>query len=296
MRMPRNSLPAVLLLAAAGCSGSRIANWDPADYTAASGDTIYTIAWKYELDPHELARWNNLRTPYRVLPGQRLEMQPPEPGASATADSQPVNRPRARPADSVVVDRGDTLYSIARENDLTAEQLAAMNGLEAPYIIRPGQTLQLKRVRPAAGVGAPTRPRPVDKPDEPVTAASRNISWQWPVKGEVMNTFSRSRPDSKGIDIAGVEGAPVKATAPGRVVYSGNGLISYGNLVIIKHNRHYLSAYAHNRRLLVKEGDEIAAGQKIAELGKTGTDSPRLHFEIRKNGKPVDPMSYLPRS
>jgi lipoprotein NlpD len=116
------------------------------------------------------------------------------------------------------------------------------------------------------------------------------------VTGAVVNRFNNSRSDSKGIEIAGREGSPVRAAAPGKVVYSGNGLISYGNLVIIKHNRNFLSAYAYNRKLLVSEGDTVKAGQKIAELGRSGTDSPRLHFEIRKNGKPVNPLSYLPSS
>ncbi len=120
--------------------------------------------------------------------------------------------------------------------------------------------------------------------------------WQWPVQGKVISTFKRNTVDRKGIKIAAKEGNSVKAAAAGKVVYSGNGLISYGNLVIIKHNRTYLSAYAHNRKLLVKEGQMIKSGQKIAVLGKTGTESPRLYFEIRKNGKPVNPIKYLPRS
>jgi lipoprotein NlpD len=119
------------------------------------------------------------------------------------------------------------------------------------------------------------------------------IRWQWPVEGRVLAEFSPER-GSKGIDIDGREGAEVRAAAPGRVVYAGDGLRGYGNLVIVKHNDTLLSAYAHARRLLVEEGARVEAGQAIAELGATGADRPKLHFEIRRNGQPVDPLRLLP--
>ena len=125
---------------------------------------------------------------------------------------------------------------------------------------------------------------------------NQKINWAWPIKGKLIKTFNKRLNDAKGIDIAGRVGSEVKAAASGKVVYSGNGLISYGNLIIIKHNDLYLSAYAHNRKLLVKEGQQVRVGQRIAELGSTGAENPRLHFEIRKNGKPVNPVRYLPSS
>jgi lipoprotein NlpD len=122
-----------------------------------------------------------------------------------------------------------------------------------------------------------------------------NVRWHWPHSGTVIANFSSSGKVNKGIDIAGNPGDSVKAAADGSVVYAGNGLLGYGNLIIVNHNEHYLSAYAHNRKILVKEGEGVKAGQVIAELGSTGTDKPKLHFEIRKNGNPVDPSRYLPR-
>jgi lipoprotein NlpD len=218
-----------------------------------------------------------------------------KPGAASKATSQSSSTARREPRpEAITVRKGDTLYGLAKQYDMSASRLASINGLKSPYVITPGQKLKLKA--PAAG-GTQTASTSRKKtgtaslPDD-----NRKISWQWPVQGKLITTFKSNKSGRKGIDIAGREGKDIKAAAPGKVVYSGNGLISYGNLVIIKHNRTYLSAYAHNRKLLVREGDSIKAGQVIAELGKTGADSPRLHFEIRKNGKPVNPLNYLPSS
>jgi lipoprotein NlpD len=121
-----------------------------------------------------------------------------------------------------------------------------------------------------------------------------DINWRWPHVGTVIAAYSTSGKVNKGIDIAGNPGDSVRAAASGNVVYAGDGLLGYGNLVIVNHNEHYLSAYAHNRKVLVREGEDVTAGQKIAELGSSGTDRPKLHFEIRKNGNPVNPVPYLP--
>ena len=295
--MKRVLLAGALAIALSGCTSKR---WDPDDYPVRSGDTLFSIAWKYELDPFELARWNNISSPYRIYPGQRLNMRPdsndrgPDGNDRGPAPKQtekkrkPVSRP-----DVITVRKGDSLYLISEKYDVSIRQLAAVNGLAPPYTIMPGQKLKLN-------AGKVSR-KPADKPVKTTTstaipAGTGKISWQWPVRGKLITTFQSNKTDRKGIDIAGNQGKAVKAAASGKVVYSGNGLISYGNLVIIKHNRTYLSAYAHNRKLLVSEGDSVKAGQKIAELGKTGADSPRLHFEIRKNGKPVNPLKYLPSS
>jgi lipoprotein NlpD len=121
-----------------------------------------------------------------------------------------------------------------------------------------------------------------------------NIAWRWPHVGTVLASYSTSGKVNKGLDIAGNPGDPVRAAAGGQVVYAGSGLLGYGNLIIVNHDEHYLSAYAHNRKILVQEGEDVKAGQVIAELGSSGADRPKLHFEIRKNGNPVDPMGYLP--
>ncbi len=189
---------------------------------------------------------------------------------------------------------GDTLYGLAKKHRIDAKQLARANNLKHPYRIYPGQRLQ-REVRGTTRI-ASSAPRSKPRATKPVAKNPRVDRWQWPVRGKVLSRFNSRRTDARGIDIAGREGVAIRAAAAGKVVYSGNGLISYGNLVIIKHNDSYLSAYAHNRKLLVSEGEQVKAGQSIAELGKTGTDKPKLHFEIRKHGKPVDPMRYLPAS
>lgn len=210
------------------------------------------------------------------------------------------------------VKRGDTMYSIAWRYGLDHKDLARWNGIGAPYTIHPGESLRLnpprgqsaaasaskpsstRATRPAARPKAPVATAPKSAPRPPPPASSK-LSWQWPTEGRVVSPYSASASGKKGIDIAGREGQPVKASSGGEVVYSGGGLRGYGQLIIINHNKNYLSAYAHNRKLLVKEGDRVRSGQQIAELGSTGTDRPKLHFEIRYKGRPVDPLRYLPR-
>ena len=206
-------------------------------------------------------------------------------------------------------------------------KVAAANSIAAPYTIYPGQKIQLKEAPvPAKPVAVAPRatttsgkttspvspksaPVPVRKPDANVTKSSStgatNASkagvytgskvgaWQWPTTGRVTRGYSSSV--HKGIDISGKRGDTIKSVAAGKVVYAGTGIVGFGELLIVKHNDVYLSAYGHNERLLVAEGDTVRAGQKIAEKGSSGTDSVKLHFEIRKEGKPVDPQRLLPR-
>ena len=200
------------------------------------------------------------------------------------------------------VKRGDTLFAIAGRYRLNYKKLALWNGIGKPYTIYPGQRLRLYRSR----VRSHSRQRSASKYQKKTYTASRksakkrdnvanSVGWRWPVSGKVIKTFSYAGSGKKGIDIAGTPGQRVAAASAGRVVYSGSGLIGYGQLIIIKHNQTFLSAYAHNRKLLVKEGEFVKSGQKIAELGETGTDRPKLHFEIRRHGEPVDPLIYLPK-
>lgn len=208
---------------------------------------------------------------------------------------------------------GDTLYSIAWESGRDYRELAAWNRISPPYLIRPGQVLQLyppsdsgARVKPKTKTTAkPEKPAPRDKTavkksvpqkPEPPTArpTSKFGSWSWPVEGQIIERFTPSG-SNRGIDIAGKKGQAVHAAAPGTVVYQGSGLRGYGELIIIKHDADFLSAYAHNDKILVKEGNVIRRGQKIAEMGSSGTDRAKLHFEIRYRGTPVDPLTYLPK-
>lgn len=220
-----------------------------------------------------------------------------------------------------VVKRGDTLYSIAFRFGWDWKALAAHNGLRDPYLIRVGQVIRFgnstsvpsspvvvasvpstppprvpapvpSQPTPSAPATAAARPAPATTPVTPVTRSAKG--WAWPTQGAVISRFSSNGSLNKGIDIAGELGEPVLAASDGSVVYAGSGLRGYGELIIIKHSDTYVSAYGHNRRLLVREGQQVKAGQRIAEMGSTGADRVKLHFEIRRQGKPVDPLQYLP--
>lgn len=209
--------------------------------------------------------------------------------------------PRVTSGTHIVRD-GETLYSIAWIYGRDFRELADSNNIRSPYIIHPGQHVSLEqRTRPAPQKPPVTPPRrevvkKAPQSQRPTASPNpQNITWRWPAKGKVLQGFSMSGSVNKGIDIGGNLGEPVMAAAAGEVVYAGSDLAGYGRLIIMKHNNSYLSAYAHNRKLLVSEGNSVKAGQKIAEIGSTGTTEPKLHFEIRRDGKPVDPMRFLPK-
>ena len=222
---------------------------------------------------------------------------------SPTPVTQGVHRVRA----------GETLYSIAWRYNRNHHELAQSNGISAPYDIYPGQVIKLTKTahKPTPIAKSTTsqpssnqssrykKPASHTKPVQEKVANQRHnkvdMSWSWPAKGSVVERYSLSGRINKGIDLSGRRGEPVYAAADGKVVYSGTGLVGYGNLIIIKHNEVYLSAYAHNSKLLVKEGQKAKAGQKIAEIGSTGANRDKLHFEIRRSGKPVNPLQYLPQ-
>ncbi len=179
---------------------------------------------------------------------------------------------------------GETLYSIAWRYGLDYRYIATLNHIPPPYHVVAGQRLSLARpvLSKKLIVSAPAR--------EPRESNVRVSAWQWPARGPVVGYYSAL---NKGINISGHLGDPIYATAAGQIVYSGSGLRGYGHLIIIKHNSSYLTAYAHNRVVLVREGQKVRAGQKIAEMGSTGTRRVMLHFEIRLNGRPVNPLDYL---
>lgn len=217
------------------------------------------------------------------------------------------------------VQRGETLYQIAFRYGWDWKELARANNMREPYTIYPGQEISLRppgrgqsrpptvsSPRPPAVVVATPTPsrtptttaRPAPAPAKPAAAPrlpAKVGGWSWPAKGALISRFQSNGSLNKGIDIAGEQGQPVRAAANGAVVYAGRGLLGYGDMIIVKHDENYLSAYAHNSRLLVKEGDQVKSGQTIAEMGSTGTDRVKLHFEIRRKGQPVDPLSYLPK-
>lgn len=279
----------VLVVACASTDG-------PQSYTVKRGDTLFSIAQRHGMNYRELAAVNNLRYPYLLKPGQRLRIPVDNPGYHT-------------------VKRGETLYSIAWKYGLDYRQLAAANGIRYPYTIHAGRRLTLtppaaiaskpatapKPKPPSSARSGSTAPKPAAKPTpKPVPKSApampaNSDPWAWPANGKVVETFSTSGRVNKGIDIAGQRGQPVQSTRSGKVVYAGTGVAGYGSLIIVKHDETYLSAYAHNDRILVKEGAMVKAGQKIAEMGDSGTDRVMLHFEIRREGKPVNPLGFLPK-
>jgi len=209
------------------------------------------------------------------------------------------------PAGVHVVQRGDTLFSISWQQGLDYQTVAGWNGISPPYTIYPGQKIRLYplgRVSRPAPAPVPSQshavPSPAPTPTKPAIMAradDASVHWQWPASGPILRRFDGEASGKKGISIGGTHGNQVRAAAAGRVVYAGSGLVGYGRLIILKHNDTYLSAYGHNRDLFVQEGAEVRAGQVIADMGSSGTNRIQLHFEIRRNGKPVDPLRYLPR-
>nr|WP_082708731.1 peptidoglycan DD-metalloendopeptidase family protein [Marinobacterium profundum] len=237
-------------------------------YRVRKGDTLYSIAWRYSLDYRELARLNNIDSRYRIYPGQALRLQFGQPAVTKTSPVR-ASLPLVVTPLNGRVDGSDSAGSVA-------VQANANGGNNAPVQENPRA--------PAAPVPAPAKPQVVP---------TQTLSWRWPAEGPLLNGFSSTA--TKGINIAGKAGDPVIAAGPGRVVYAGDGLRGYGILVIINHNQEFLSAYAHNSRVFVKENDMVNGGDKIAEVGSSGAARDMLHFEIRRDGQPVDPLRYLPK-
>ncbi|MCZ6732126.1 MAG: peptidoglycan DD-metalloendopeptidase family protein [Gammaproteobacteria bacterium] len=253
--------------------------------TVAAGDTLYSIAWEAGRDYRELAKWNSIRPPYIVRPAQRIRLYPPSYGKKSVGSSYRV------------VVAGDTLYSIAADVGIHYRQLAEWNNIRHPYVIRPGQRLRVIRPGKLAtatqqrSTKSPSRAKTLSKAPPKATATG---PWVWPTDGPILARFTPNGAN-KGLDIGGNRGQTVRAAAAGQVVYQGSGLRGYGQLIIVKHNGEFLSAYAHCDRIYVEEGDVIKVGQKIAAMGGSGADRVKLHFEIRYRGSPVDPLKYLPR-
>ncbi|MHB1174466.1 MAG: peptidoglycan DD-metalloendopeptidase family protein [Sulfuriferula sp.] len=267
-----------------------------ATHTVQKGDTLYSIALQYGLDYRDLERWNGLPDNYLIHIGQVLKLTAPQqPGdgiqtvpAESTVQTIPLRiepLPQGQAASNVPLITQPTIVKLPY-SDAALAQLAQGGGTSAvPAAQNAAPAAAAPEIAPAAA--------PPQAPPAPTTSNDSGIDWMWPTQGRVIAGFDEAK-NSKGLDIAGKAGQAIFASAAGKVVYSGEGLRGYGKLVIIKHNPTYLSAYAHNQLILVKEGQTVARGQKIAEMGDSGTDQVELHFEIRKMGKPVDPMTYLP--
>jgi lipoprotein NlpD len=254
-------------------------------YVVQRGDTLYSIALEFGHDFRDLARWNALDDPSKLQVGQILRLQPPaEVGGAAVAavPVAPVAAVEVRPLDAAPVaePKPPTQAPDAAPPAQGAAPAATLSPAPAP-------------AAPAAPAPAPPAAPSVEPtPRSAAPAVQSGLTWAWPAAGKLIEVFDEAR--NKGIDIAGQEGDPVLAAADGQVVYRGNALRGYGNLVIIKHSDDFISAYAHNRQILVEQGQNVKRGQRIAEIGRTDADRPKLHFEIRRQGRPIDPVRLLP--
>lgn len=255
------------LFSSSGCSSQRVAEVRDSSnlkkttqkyHVVAHGDTLYSIAWRYGLDYHSLAAVNRIKEPYLIHSGQKIRID------------LAANKVNIFPSRSLPV----TKLSDKKQQD---------NSVNSKVTKQSKEKLKRSEINTNSansyGVNG---------------TVPGTFKWQWPANGRLLASFQGAAGSNKGIDLEGKLGESVIAAAAGQVVYSGSGLRGYGNLLIIKHNEFFLSAYAHNNRLLVKEGDFVKAGQRIADMGLSGTDRVKLHFEIRSEGKPVDPQKYLP--
>lgn len=265
-------LPLLLILGLTACGGggravAPVGSYDydsskrqistpPTYYTVRKGDTLYSISWRYGMDYKDVARINGIRPPYTIYVGQKIHFK----SATRTVSKPQPSQAQSKPVKPVPAAKPAPASSPPPKNTTTT-----------------------------------AKAKPAPSSTQQAFVGNQNLQWRWPTDGKVVSAYSNSNPGRKGIDIAGKAGQPIIAAESGKVVYSGNGLPRYGNLLIIKHNDVYLSAYAHSDKLLVKEGEIVNAGQKIALMGRTGTQRDQLHFEIRRNGKPVDPIRFLPK-
>lgn len=307
-------------------------DWRPDLYTVKRGDTLYSIGLEHGYDYKDIAQANNIRAPYTIFVGQKLKLKPSTISAAA-ASAEPTPAPESAGVVVTPLDLGggtvvaapteptSTVTSVAATPPVIIEPIALREpyselALNAP-LVQPKPIVQPKPmpVAPATApapatpvttattapeaakpAATPTATAPAAKPviAAPTTTATvAGITWSWPTSGKVLAGFNQGG-NAKGIDIGGSTGQSILAAAPGKVIYSGSDLRGYGKLVIVKHNADYLSVYAHNSNILVKEGESVVRGQKIAEMGNTDTDRTKLHFEIRHQGKSVDPATFLP--
>ena len=253
-RSPNATKAPAKMIAGADNSGK------PGYYSVKSGDTLIRIGMDNGQSWRDIARWNNIENPNLIETGQVLRVTPPE-------------------------EAGVVVRPVSSTNVVTSPAPASAASA-------PATAANTAAVRPPASAASPPNSSTPANNLANTDSAEETVSFQWPTRGNVLAGFDEVK--NKGIDISGKAGDPVLAAADGKVVYAGSGLRGYGNLVILKHNNTYLTAYAHNQSLLVKEDQAIKRGQKIAEMGNSDADQVKLHFEIRRQGKPVDPAKYLP--
>ncbi|WP_354623508.1 peptidoglycan DD-metalloendopeptidase family protein [Psychromonas sp. MME2] len=237
-------------------------------YKVEAGDTLYSIAWKTGVDVNNIAKYNNLKAPYTIYQGRNLKLRP---SLAKKSHSGTVTTVKKTSSTAKKI-KSSCVSEICVQNK--KEKVVASNAKEYHKHSNKPKASQINVNDKGGG---------------------KISNWRWPAAGKLSKTFSSSQAGMKGISISNQRGAPVYVASPGLVVYAGSALRGYGNLIIIKHNNDYLSAYAHNEKLLVNENEQVTAGQVIATMGDSGTETVHLHFEIRYRGKAVDPQRYLPK-
>ena len=303
----------LIALLAVACTPTLV-NFAPRVHVVQSGETLFSIAWRYQLDVRELVLWNELENPNLILVGQRLLLTPE--GLAGTQAANAGQTPGAPPASSGQTgsaQTGPTQPPVAAPPTASESSGAGSSATPAPRQQAavpavptpvPTPSPPPAPVRTAAGsMGAvpassdqtaTSRPPPAPHAQQPSLAVLPAPTWQWPIRGPVVSPYGAAQGTGSGIGIGAQLGADIRASAAGQVVYAGDGLAAYGNLIIIKHNDTFLSAYGHNDELVVGEGDEVEQGDVIAKMGMGPERQPQVHFEIRRNGTPVDPLGRLP--
>jgi lipoprotein NlpD len=293
-------LLAVLLLT--GCTtynvrapvGDRTAGpaHNPDTHLVRRGDTLYSIAFQYGYSIEEVARWNDLGPPYTIYRGQELRLVPRN--RQVSRPPPPASRPKAR----APVRTSLATVGVSQPKFQSLPKTSASLPRNAARVVAPPTVATVAPVQvPAASAQSQTpaaSPAASASIEFETPAEDGPLTWAWPASGALIRGYHPDKTGKKGIYIAGGEGEEVHAAAPGKVVYSGSGLSGYGRLIIIKHNNDFLSAYAHNRKLIATEGQWVDKGDVIAQMGSSDTDRTQLHFEIRKHGRPVDPLRFLP--
>ncbi|MEO7760865.1 MAG: peptidoglycan DD-metalloendopeptidase family protein [Casimicrobiaceae bacterium] len=293
-------------------------DWRPEFYTVKRGDTLFGVALEHGLDYRELASMNNIENINLIRLGQVLRLRPPgDPAMSGPGSATPP--PEARPIAPATAQsgRGNTdtyktgpkavklpfsdaamaqLMANAPRSDSGSALSAGGSAATSAAAGTPSSAIPpvAALVPPTSSAPPPAAPALSPSPSAAAAQGDDRVDWAWPVRGKIISSYSETA-SLKGIDIGGATGAPIMASAPGKVVYAGSGLRGYGKLVIVKHNKTYLSAYAHLDQISVKEGQNVGKGQELGRMGSSDADQTKLHFEIRSLGKPVDPMRYLPR-
>lgn len=262
-------------------------DWRPDVYTVKKGDTLYSIGLDFGYDYKEIAQNNNINPPYTIRVGQQLNIKAKEKGTTQPKSVSAEN-------DDVVIKplNNEAADIQAQNSGVSPNNLPTLNSPKATREPYSDQAYNAGSAEPKSTEAKPVDVKAADSSKPLASAPEDAVDWAWPTKGKVTNGFNEGA-SAKGIDIEGKLGQDINAAGAGKVIYNGSDLRGYGNLVIVKHNKDYLSVYAHNSKILVKEGQSVLKGQKIAEMGNSGTDIVKLHFEIRYQGKSVDPTKFL---